>query len=39
MFNLGVGCDQVLEGQVIRVEQADSEGNDYGFQLNFVTGN
>ena len=37
MFNLGVGCDQVLEGQVSRVEQAHSEGNDYGFQLYFVT--
>ena len=39
MFNLGVDCDQVLEGQVSRVAQAHSEGNDYGFQLYFVTGN
>ena len=38
-FNLGVGCDQVLESQVSRVAQAHSEGNDYGFQLYFVTGN
>ena len=37
MFNLGVGCDQVLESQVSRVAQAHSEGNDYGFQLYFVT--
>ena len=39
MFNLGVGCDQVLESQVSRVAQEHSEGNDYGFQLYFVTGN
>lgn len=38
MFNLGVGCDQVLESQVSRVVQAHSEENDYGFQLYFVTG-
>ena len=37
MFNLGVGCDQVLQSQVSRVAQAHSEGNDYGFQLYFVT--
>ena len=29
MFNLGVGCDQVLESQVSRTVQAHSEGNDW----------
>ena len=38
MFNLGVGCAQVLESEVSRVEQAHNEGNEYGFQLYFVTG-
>ena len=29
MFNLGVGCDQILESQVSRVAQTHSEGNDW----------
>ena len=39
MFNLGVSFDQVLESQMSRDAQAHNEGNDYGFQLYFVTGN